>query len=40
VDSAGTILSKELFEPPSDIEKYYSNNVAKQIRKIYVEALS
>jgi glycosyltransferase involved in cell wall biosynthesis len=35
VDEKGNILNKELFQPPDDIEKYYSINVAKQIKKIY-----
>jgi pyruvyltransferase len=40
VDSYGTILSKELTEPPTDIEKFYSDNVAKQVRDSYVKVLS
>jgi glycosyltransferase involved in cell wall biosynthesis len=35
VDSGGFILSKERFEPPTDIEKYYASNVAKQIKEEY-----
>ena len=35
VDSNGFILSKEKFNPPTDIEKYYSGNVAKQIKDEY-----
>lgn len=39
VDSAGFILSKERFEPPTDIEKYYAANVAQQIKNEYVKFL-
>ncbi len=39
VDSGGFILSKEKFDPPSDIEKYYSKNVAKQIKEEYIKIL-
>jgi glycosyltransferase involved in cell wall biosynthesis len=39
VDSAGFILSKEKFEPPTDIEKYYASNVAKQIKEEYQKIL-
>ena len=39
VDSGGFILSKEKFNPPSDIEKYYSKNVAKQIKEEYLKIL-
>jgi glycosyltransferase involved in cell wall biosynthesis len=35
VDSNGFILSKERFEPPTDIEKYYAPNVTKQIKEEY-----
>ena len=35
VDSKGFILSKEKFDPPSDLEKYYTDNVAKQIKEKY-----
>ena len=39
VDSGGFILSKEKFEPPVDIEKYFSSNVAKQIKEEYQKIL-
>lgn len=39
VDSKGGILSKEKFDPPSDLEKYYSDNVAKLIKEKYFEIL-
>lgn len=40
VDSYGAILSKELTSPPQDIEKFYSENVASQIKTSYVKVLS
>lgn len=40
VDSTGSIISKELTETPHDVEKFYSENVAKQVRDLYVEVLS
>jgi glycosyltransferase involved in cell wall biosynthesis len=39
VDKGGFILSKEKFDPPSDIEKYYTMNVAKQIKDEYLKLL-
>ena len=39
VDSAGFILSKEKFSPPTDLEKYYTMNVAKQIKEEYLKIL-
>ena len=39
VDSGGFILSKERFEPPVDVEKYFSYNVAKQIKEEYQKIL-
>jgi hypothetical protein len=39
VDSNGFILSKEKFEPPLDIEKYHTLNVAKQIKEEYIKIL-
>lgn len=39
VDSGGFILSKERYEPPTDIEKYYSMNVAQQIKNEYIKLL-
>jgi glycosyltransferase involved in cell wall biosynthesis len=40
VNSLGVIESKERFEPPTDLEKYYSENVAKQIKEKYIQVLS
>jgi hypothetical protein len=40
VDSVGFILSKEKFNPPTDLEKYYTMNVAKQIKDQYLKILS
>jgi len=40
VDSSGGILEKQLFEPPTDLEKYYADNVAKQIKEKYIEILN
>ena len=39
VDSGGFILSKEKFNPPTDMEKYYASNVAKQIKEEYLKNL-
>jgi glycosyltransferase involved in cell wall biosynthesis len=39
VDSGGFIFSKEKFDPPTDIEKYYAANVAQQIKNEYVKIL-
>ena len=39
VDSGGFILSKEKYEPPTDIEKYYTLNVAQQIKDEYIKIL-
>jgi glycosyltransferase involved in cell wall biosynthesis len=39
VDKGGFILSKEKFDPPSDIEKYYTMNVAQQIKDEYLKLL-
>lgn len=39
VDSNGNILSKNKFDPPSDIDKYYSSNVCKQIKEEYLKIL-
>jgi hypothetical protein len=39
VDSGGFILSKERFEPPADIEKYFASNVATQIKEEYKKLL-
>jgi glycosyltransferase involved in cell wall biosynthesis len=40
VDSSGGILSKEYYEPPTDLEKYHAENVAKQIKEKYVQILN
>jgi glycosyltransferase involved in cell wall biosynthesis len=39
VDKGGFILSKEKFNPPSDIEKYHTLKVAKQIKDEYLKIL-
>jgi hypothetical protein len=39
VDSGGFILSKEKFNPPKDLEKYYTTNVAKQIKEEYLKII-
>lgn len=39
VDSNGDFLSKEKIDPPSDIEKYHSINVAKAIKQKYLEII-
>ena len=39
VDSDGVIIEKNKFEPPLDIEKYYSLNVANQIKNEYLKIL-
>jgi glycosyltransferase involved in cell wall biosynthesis len=40
VNQDGDILSKEKTSPPDDIEKFYSENVAKQIKEEYLKILS
>jgi hypothetical protein len=40
VDSNGEILSKEKFDPPTDVEKYFTLNVAQQIKNEYLKILS
>jgi hypothetical protein len=40
VNSLGSIESKDRFEPPTDLEKYYTDNVASQIKGIYLSSLS
>jgi len=40
VDSSGGILEKELHQPPTDLDKYYSDNVAKQIKEKYIQILN
>jgi len=39
VDKGGFILSKEKHEPPTDIEKYYTMNVAQQIKDEYLKLI-
>jgi glycosyltransferase involved in cell wall biosynthesis len=39
VDSGGFILSKEKFEVPSDLEKYHSTYVTKQIKEEYIKII-
>jgi glycosyltransferase involved in cell wall biosynthesis len=39
VDKGGFILSKEKYEPPTDIEKYYAMNVAQQIKNEYLKLI-
>jgi len=40
VDSNGDIIEKNKYDVPSDIEKYYSSNVANQIKNEYLKILS
>jgi len=40
VNENGDILSKEKTSPPEDIEKFYSENVAQQIKEEYFKILS
>jgi len=40
VNSIGIVNSKERFDPPEDIEKYYSLNVAQKIKDEYIKILS
>jgi glycosyltransferase involved in cell wall biosynthesis len=40
VNSSGFIQSKEKFDPPVDMEKYYAENVTKQIKEQYFKILS
>ena len=40
VDKGGFILSKEKHEPPTDIKKYYTMDVAQQIKDEYLKILS
>ena len=39
VDSYGNIVDKKIHEPPSDIDKFYSMNVTKKIKDLYLEIL-
>ena len=40
IDLSGKILSKELHQPPSDIEKFHSINVVKQIKEEYKKIIN
>lgn len=40
VDSSGFIESKERFDPPNDLDKYFAKNVANQIKSEYIKILS
>jgi hypothetical protein len=40
VDSVGRIIEKQKFEPPTDLEKYHADKVAKQIKEEYIKILS
>jgi hypothetical protein len=39
VDKGGFILSKEKYEPPTDLEKYHTLNVAQQIKDEYIKLI-
>jgi GT2 family glycosyltransferase len=39
IDAQGNIINKEKHNPPDDIEKYYSSNVAEKIKKEYLKIL-
>jgi hypothetical protein len=39
VNDKGDILSKQLYNPPDDLEKFYALNVATQIKEIYESIL-
>lgn len=40
VDSEGKIINKKLHTPPDDLDKFYSMNVAKNIKSEYIKLLS
>ena len=40
VDSEGDIIDITKHEPPTDIEKYYAQNVVSQIKNEYIKILS
>jgi hypothetical protein len=40
VDNSGNITEKELYQVPSDIEKFYSINVANKIKEEYLKILN
>ena len=39
IDNNGNIKNKERFDIPSDIDKFDSKNVAKQIKELYIKIL-
>jgi hypothetical protein len=40
VDNEGNIKSKKLFDIPDDLDKFYSSNVTKKIKDIYIKVLN
>jgi glycosyltransferase involved in cell wall biosynthesis len=40
VDDSGNIKSKTLHDVPTDIEKFYSSNVCKKIKEIYIDVIN
>ena len=40
MDYLKDIISKEKTSPPDDIEKFYSDNVAKQVKQEFLKILS
>ena len=40
VNDRGEILSKERTTPPEDISKFYSSEVAKKIKKVYIDSIN
>jgi hypothetical protein len=40
VDDKGNITNKSLNTPPKDIDKFMSHNVAKEIKKEYIEIIN
>lgn len=40
VDGTGNVLDKKLTEVPSDIERFWSSNVVKQIKEIYLKTIN
>lgn len=40
VDEQGEIIKKNRFEPPSDIEKYHSEKVSKNIKNLYIQIIN
>jgi glycosyltransferase involved in cell wall biosynthesis len=39
VNSSGIVISKEKYNPPSDLEKYYASNVTEKIKNEYIKIL-